>query len=639
MQKLLLIAMALLGSMMVAGLAPPVARLAAAQPVAVTTYHNDTLRTGWNSKETTLTASNFPSNFGILQTVALDDQVDAQPLVVPGVNIAGGTHDVVYVATASNTVYAIDASSGAILLSRNLGAPVPTPLGCINNGPNVGITGTPVIDLSANTIYVIAYVNGPPPAYQLHALNITTLQENISGSPVTVAASHTLTNGSVYNFNASVQRQRPALLEIAGNVYAAFGSFCDLANNQSRGWVLGWNSQSLSPLPANKLADSLSSAPFNFFLSSVWMSGYGISSYGDPGSIPILYLSTGNSVAGSYTGTTNVQESVIRLLPDLTPVPGQANVFTPQDHDNKDDLDDDLGSGGVLILPNQPGPVTYLAVMAGKDGALYLFDRHNINQPLGAYQTNQGCWCGPSYFVGPDGIPRIVTSHGNVLQTWHLNLTSPPSLTPAGATNIVTGQDPGFFTSVSSNGTQNGSAIIWAVGRPAGNPLILTLYAFGALAVNGSYPLLYSSYAGAWPSFANNANVVPTVANGKVYIGSYKALMIFGAGSGGATAMAPQIAAQATLQPNPIVAPASPHLVSGILRAVDRSILTLEMRTGKSVKIDDAQAIGNRQVGVPLNIGIPLTVQGSMIEGNGALLATSIVRAKGTTGEMWPPDR
>ena len=169
-------------------------------------------------------------------------------------------------------------------------------------------------------------------------------------------------------------------------------------------------------------------------------------------------------------------------------------------------------------------------------------------------------------------------------------------------------------------------------GRP-GSGLGLTLSAFAALAVNGSYPLLYSSPAGSWGG--GNANVVPSVANGKVYVASYKALTIFG----GATAMAPQMASQATLQPNPMVAPASPHLVSGILRAIDQSTLTLQTRTGKSVKIDDAQAVQNQRVGVPLSIGIALTVQGSMIEGTGALLATSIVRAKGTTGEMWPPDR
>src|SRR5208337_3683805 len=264
-------------------------------PVAVTTYHYDNLRTGWNQHETTLTASSFPGNFGILQTVTLDDQVDAQPLIIPGLAIAGGTHDVVYVATESNTIYAIDASSGAILLSRNLGDPVPTPLGCNNNGPNVGINGTPVINLATQTLYVIAYVNsenGGPPTYQLHALNLSSLADQ-PYSPVTVTASHTLTNGSIYTFNATYQRQRPALLLNNGinsnnTIYAAFGSFCDYSGNNSRGWLLGWNANTLAPLPTNHLDDSQATSPNNFFLSSIWMSGWGIASTG-----PHLYFSTG----------------------------------------------------------------------------------------------------------------------------------------------------------------------------------------------------------------------------------------------------------------------------------------------------------------------------------------------------------
>ena len=137
-------------------------------PVMVTTYHYDTLRTGWNPQETALTATGFPdgksSPFGVIATQSgLDDQIDVQPLVIPGLTIPGqGTHDVVYVATESNTIYALDASTGAILLSTNLGTPVPTaslPGNCGNNGPNVGINGTPVIDPATKTLYVIAYVN------------------------------------------------------------------------------------------------------------------------------------------------------------------------------------------------------------------------------------------------------------------------------------------------------------------------------------------------------------------------------------------------------------------------------------------------------------------------------------------------
>jgi hypothetical protein len=129
--------------------------------VAVTTYHNDNNRTGWNSHETTLTPANVSSSFALLHSVALDDQVDAQPLVVPGVNITVGNHkgmhDVVYVATEGNTIYAIDAHTGTVLLSPNLGKAVFLPLGCTNNGPNVGVNSTPVIDLASKTMYVVVY--------------------------------------------------------------------------------------------------------------------------------------------------------------------------------------------------------------------------------------------------------------------------------------------------------------------------------------------------------------------------------------------------------------------------------------------------------------------------------------------------
>ncbi len=171
----------------------PALPAAQAAPISVTTYHYDNQRTGWNHNETVLSASKFPSTFGVLQTVALDDQVDAQPLLVPALQIAGGTHDVLYVVTENNSIYALDADSGAILVQRNLGAPVPTPLGCGNNGPNVGITSTPVIDLARGEIFLIAYVNGTTPSYQLHALDLTTLAD--AGAPVTVAATQTLTDG------------------------------------------------------------------------------------------------------------------------------------------------------------------------------------------------------------------------------------------------------------------------------------------------------------------------------------------------------------------------------------------------------------------------------------------------------------
>jgi len=160
--------------------------LTSASQTAVTTYHNDNYRTGWNSTETVLTPANVgSSSFGLLFKVKLDDQVDAQPLVVPGVNITAGkfpgTHDVVYVVTENDTVYAIDANTSTVLLTQSLGKPVQMPLGCNNNGPNVGINSTPVIDPSSNTLYVIAYTqDNTGPTYLVHALDLGSLTDKVT---------------------------------------------------------------------------------------------------------------------------------------------------------------------------------------------------------------------------------------------------------------------------------------------------------------------------------------------------------------------------------------------------------------------------------------------------------------------------
>ena len=215
------------------------ATVSQAWPQSITTYHYDNNRTGWNSNEPNLTPTNVGSSyFGLLRTVPLDDQVDSQPLYMPAMNITSGqfqgTHDVVYVATENNTVYAIDAESGVVLLNANFGTPVHQPLGCDNNAPNVGITSTPVIDPVSNTLYVMVYTQqSAGPAYLIHALDLGSLTDKVA--PRLVTASQTLTNNSTFNFNAKYQRQRPALLLANSNVYAAFGSFCDYSPNLSRG--------------------------------------------------------------------------------------------------------------------------------------------------------------------------------------------------------------------------------------------------------------------------------------------------------------------------------------------------------------------------------------------------------------------
>jgi hypothetical protein len=513
---------------------------------AVVTYHYDNLRTGWNQNETQLTPTAVASSsFGLLASATLDDQVDTEPLLVPNVTITAGAnqgvHDVVYVATEHNTIFAIDAASGAILLSQNFGPPVPytaLPGQCNNNGNYVGIDGTPVIDLSTNSLYVITYtfVNRTQ-AYYIHDLNLGNLTDQVP--PVLITASATLTDGSTYNFMAAVQRQRPAMIEANGNIYAGFGSFCDISANLSRGWLLGWTAGTLAPLPANKLNNTLATSPDDFFLSSIWMSGYGISA----DSAGNLYFVTGNSdySGTTYTGTTNIQESVVKISSDLTTV---LSLFTPFDQGSLDNNDTDFGSGGVLLVP--AGSRT-LAAAVGKEGNLFLMNTNN----LGGYTPPPGpnkvldtvsvgsCWCGPSYFTGSDGVSRIVSSGGGNAEVWKVIIGNSVSLqqesTSPGSINNGSVHDPGFFTSISSNGTVADSGIIWAVSRAnSSNPTGIGLYAYSAVPPTGQSVLtkLFSAPAGAWTSLGGNSNVVPMVANGKVYVASYRKLTIFGLSAG-----------------------------------------------------------------------------------------------------------
>lgn len=504
--------------------------------VAVTTYHYNNNRTGWNQQETVLTPTNVASSsFGLLHKVTLDDQVDAQPLLVPGVMITTGNHqgkhDVVYVASENNTVYAIDAESGEILLSPNLGTPVQYPLGCNNNGPNVGINSTPVIDTTSNTLYVIAYTNNNNvPTYRIHALDLGSLTDKVT--PVVITASHTLTNGTVFTFNATYQRQRPGLLLANGYVYAGFGSFCDLSANLSRGWLLGWSTGSLAPLPANQLMDTQASSPDTFFLSSIWMSGYAPAT-DDSGNVLIV---TGNSdySGTTYDGVTNIQESVVKISSNLTTV---LDLFTPKNQASLDETDGDFGSGGVMVLPDQPGSTPHLAVAAGKFGEMYFMNEDHLggysttkNNVLGTYPVG-GCWCGQSYFVDPqDGIARVVSSGGHTVTVWKVNTSSSPSLTKvANSISIGGGQNPGFFTSISSNGNSN--AIIWALSHPpnSSSTYPIGLYAFNPDSLNGStMAVLFKAEGGNWPNVTGNSNLVPIVANGEVFVASNKQLQIYG---------------------------------------------------------------------------------------------------------------
>jgi hypothetical protein len=432
-----------------------------------------------------------------------------------------------------------------------------------------------------------------------------------------------------------VERQRPALLETGGNIYAAFGSFCDYQANSSRGWLLGWNATTLAPLGSNELTNTQAAiAPprFNFFLSSIWMSGYGIAGDGAGN----LFFTTGNSnpQQNTYTGTTNIQESAVKMPDDLTRV---LDIFTPSNVFPLDTIDYDYGAGGVLVLPDQPGPVPHLAVAGGKDGRLFILNRDDMGgfhvPDVPAFVQIGNCWCGESYYKGADGIGRVVTSGGGFLpggnsqsrlQTWTVNTALSPALTFEGASPALgrAPQDPGFFTSLSSNGTGTNTAIIWAVARPTGPDSHLTLYAFDATASGQALPLLFSHGAGFWPNLNANANLVPTVANGMVYVASYRQLVIFGLTS-------PKNQSEVEVQHPTVIA--SPKLTGAIywgrLKSVHGSKLVVVLRNGKSLSVDLSPALAAGTAAHPV-VGSNFSINGTF-NAEGVLEARFLWRAKG----------
>jgi hypothetical protein len=561
--------------------------------------------------------------------VALDAQVDSQPLVVPDVTITAGLHrglhNVVYVATENNTIYAIDASSGAVLLrSQQLGTPVNIAT-CRSNSPTVGITSTPVINLASNTIYVLAYssVSGVP-TYTLHALDLGNLQDK---TKVIVRASHTVAGGGTYTFNATVERQRPALLLANGYVYAAFGSFCDHNSSITRGWILGWNARTLTPLPNNDLTDTQTEPQSDYYLSSVWMSGSGPAADATGN----IYFVTGNSdpLHNVYNGVTDIQESVVKLSPSLRTL---RSIFTPADEFSLDHRDWEYGSGGVLLLPPQPGAIPNLAAAAGKEGYLFLLNQNS----LGGFDPNNrgivtkvdigSCFCGQSYFN--DGVGRVVSSGYRAVNLWTVQTSPRVALIRAGSETISTGQDGGFFTSISSSGRNN--AIIWAVSRPLSTTqTAVTLYALRGTPSAGTLPILFKRTAGSWPNLEANANIVPVVANGQVYVASYKELSIFG--------LLPAGIAPTTSKPHPatqnIVAPGE-HEIFGTVTAVEGSHFTLQTRTGSLVQVDATGAIQN-ELSIDLFVREAVDVRG-IYDSNGVLGATVIQRAKEPA--TWPSD-
>lgn len=589
-------------------------------PQDVLTYHGDTLRTGWFSSESQLTTSNVNAqSFGRLNTITLDGRVDAEPLYVSQLTIPGrGTRNVVFVVTENNSLYRIDADSGKIIGHRKFGNPVPYQYKNYDDNvfPVMGILGTPVIDRTAGVIYLVADTyNGKIDNFHLRAVSITTLKDVTSATLIKISAR--LADGSTWTFNPKYHLQRPGLLEANGSIYVAFGSNGDTQPDQSRGSIARYDATTLSFLGSD-VTDTLKTAT-SYYLSSIWQSGYGVASdsNGD------IYFSTGNSDPStpSYSSSFNRPDSVVHLSGDLTSL---IDSFTPSNYFQLDQGDTDLGSGGAMLLPDQPGSTPHLVVAGGKDGRAFLMNRDNLGGytqggPDNVLQSvNQGgCWCGPAFFVGSDGSAYVLTGGGNGITSWQLTLPAVQLVQKSAAPSSATDGLPDYGGSipvVSSNGTTAGTAIAWFVQRPSsssdsdpGTPV--TLQVFDASNLRKQ---LFSAQAGTWTHAVNsNADLVPTVANGKVYVASNKQLQIFGL-LGAPTQRHVSVLGLQPSNPDAVACPSNEsaidalqgavrnsgiHRFSGTVCHLENNQLQLALRNGRSISIDIRAAFAtHRQV-------------------------------------------
>jgi Chitobiase/beta-hexosaminidase C-terminal domain len=544
------------------GLVP--ANLAA--QVSVLTQRNDISRSGVNASETVLTPANVnTTQFGKLFSQTVDGQVYAQPLYMPNVTINGGAHNVVFVVTEHDSVYAFDADNNAganasplwqiTLLDVAHGAAsgaTTVPNGDTDSGdisPEIGITSTPVIDPVGGTIYVEGKTkeNG---AYfhRLHALDITTGAEKFSG-PTTITASVSGNGngsvGGVLNFDPLWELQRPGLLLLNGIVYLGFGSHGDMG--PWHGWVLAYNATTLQQ---TGVFCSTSSGTG----SAVWLSGAGLAAdVPDPANHPYgrLFVATGNgsfNATTPYTNSMSYGDDVIRF--DLTNgVPTVQDSFTPFNQDTLSEDDLDLGAGGVLLLPDQTTGPQHLLIQVGKQGSIYVINREN----LGGFNASSdnvvqevtgqtgGFWSTPTYFNGAlylwatNDDMKAFTFKNGVLGSTHFSSSNEPA------------NFPGPTTVVSANGTTNG--IVWAV-QSDGAPEILRAY--DSTNLNN---LLYSSdqNAGRDTPGGEVKFVVPTIANGKVYVPAQAQLSVYGL-----------LGAPPPLAATPTIAPASESFATSV---------------------------------------------------------------------------
>jgi hypothetical protein len=510
----------------------------------VLTYHNGPDRLGRNPTETVLTPADVNvSSFGKLASYPVDGQVYAQPLYMAGVTLPDSTvHNVVFAATEHDSVYAFDADGGGLLWHVSFLDPVhgvntvpSSEVGSADITPEIGITSTPVIDPATDTMYVVAKTRertGGRRHYvqRLHALDVATGAEKLGG-PVVIAdtiyeggSNYTYVSGpsvpgtgdgsvnGVVTYNALRQHQRSALALVNGIVYADSASHGDVG--PYHGWLLGFDAQTLA------LVRVFNTSP-NGGLAGTWMSGSGPASDANG----FLYAGTGN---GSYDlSKGNYGESALKF--STSGNLQVADYFTPFNWQNLNNTDKDFGSGGLVLLPDQPGAHTHLAIEGGKEGKLYVMDRDNLGQFNSTFdnvvQTLPGSklyYDTPSYFDDRTRSGRwlYVAPDGDVLKAYQLT-NGLLSTTPTSQTSITFGNHSGT-PSVSSNGGANG--IVWIVQRGS---TMATLHAYDAL--NLASELYNSNQAGGRDQLdAGIKFVAPTIADGKVFVGTAGFLNIFG---------------------------------------------------------------------------------------------------------------
>ena len=524
--------------------------------VSVLTQHNDNSRTGQNLNETYLNTSNVNvSSFGKLFSRSVDGYVYAQPLYVPNLTINGQTHNVVYVATEHNSVYAFDADDPSASTplwqvdQTTLGTSVPSqdicliqsPDGCSGQywgdvGPEIGITGTPVIDPNTNTIYVVAKTKTTQTCsdgtiycdyhFSLHALDLLTGSEKLGG-PVEI----TIPSSSPVSFTPLAQLQRPGLLLLNGAVYVAFGSAGDFLD--WHGWVVGYDASTLQQLayfvttPGNIAFDCCGETGGG----GIFQAGQGLIS--DAGNN--IYFTTGNGPFNVNTGGSDYGDSALKLT---TPALTLDDYFAPFNAYNGSQslgyTNTDLGAGGLLLIPG-----TSLLVGGGKDGILRVIDSTNMgkfnangNQDVQEFQATPDWIMGwPVYWNGPVGQLIYLWASGDVMKAFQFN-GSTFQTTPVSVGNIVSpsGEVDTSPVSVSANGNLAGTGILWAPTALSSDSIPGATGILHALDASNVSNELWNSQMNSSDNAGNFAKFnPPTIANGKVYLPTFSGqLLVYG---------------------------------------------------------------------------------------------------------------